>query len=703
MSDIDTLDEDAAIRELERIANEMAAHDIAYYQNDAPLISDAAYDALRARNEAIEDRFPHLVRPNSPSLRVGAGPAQGFTKVQHAVPMLSLGNAFNEDDVQDFLERIRKFLGLDASEQLAMTSEPKIDGLSANIRYEKGFLKIAATRGDGQEGEDITDNIKTISDIPVFIEGDVPDIIEIRGEVYMAHNEFKLLNERQVASGRPEFANPRNAAAGSLRQLDSKVTAGRPLHFFAYGWGEVSAMPATTQSGMIQCFKKWGFSVNPHFQVVEGASALMGTWSAIEAQRASLGYDIDGMVYKVDRLDWQSRLGFVARAPRWAIAHKFPAEQAQTVLLDIDIQVGRTGAMTPVAKLQPVTVGGVRVSNATLHNEDEIQRKDIRIGDSVIIQRAGDVIPQVVKVVMDKREPDALPFTFPVLCPVCGSESRRDLKADGSRDAVRRCAGGLTCAAQARERLKHFVSRGALNIEGLGTKQIDDYWTLGLIRRPEDIFSLKDKYQNAPPDSWTYGSGKNKGQLKESVLKLFENIERAKFPDLDRFIFGLGMRHIGETSARLLARHFGSLDDMIDRALKMVAQDQETRAALLEIDGIGETVIDAICDFFGEPHNVETLTALKALGLKPVPPGAIVGDSPVAGKTLVFSGTLEKMSRAEAKVRAESLGANVSGSVSANTDILIAGPGAGSKKTKAETLGVQVLDEEGWLALIEGY
>ena len=700
MIDVDALSEDEARIELERIASEMALHDVAYYQNDTPMISDADYDALRQRNDEIEKRFPNLIRDDSPSLRVGAKPSQGFKKVQHGIPMLSLGNAFDKSDVDDFLERLRKFLGLSDAQTLAITHEPKIDGLSANIRYEKGRLKVAATRGDGQEGEDITENIKKISDIPDTLQGDVPDVIEIRGEVYMTHDDFKTLNDRQRVSGRPEFANPRNAAAGSLRQLDPRVTAERPLRFFAYGWGETSAMPAQTQSGMMSCFKHWGFSVNPLFGVAHDASTLMESWACVEAQRASLGYDIDGMVYKVDLLDWQNRLGFVARAPRWAIAHKFPAEQAQTQLLDIDIQVGRTGALTPVAKLQPVTVGGVRVSNATLHNEDEIQRKDIRIGDIVIIQRAGDVIPQVVRVLLEERQEGSKAFVFPGLCPACGAESRREHKADGTLDAVRRCGGGLTCPAQARERLKHFVSRGALNIEGLGTKQIDDYWALGLLQRPEDIFSLRDKYAQSPPDIWTYGSGKNKGALKESAIKLFDNIDRARTPSLDRFIFGLGMRHIGETSARLLARQFGSLEGMVSAALKVVSGDVEARATILEIDGIGETVVEAICDFFGEPHNLETLSALTALGVVPVALEDVAVDSPVAGKTVVFSGTLEKMTRAEAKVRAENLGANVAGSVSANTDILVAGPGAGSKKTKAETLGVIVLDEDGWLSLI---
>ncbi len=690
-----------AAAELVWLADEISRHDTAYHSHDAPLISDADYDALRRRNEELEAAFPDLVRPDSPSLKVGGPLAQGFKKITHAVPMLSLGNAFSLEDVEDFIDRMRRFLNLDRETEIAITSEPKIDGLSASLRYEGGRLVSAATRGDGQIGEDITANVKTIADIPQTLSGQVPDIFEVRGEVYMAHADFQALNERQRTNNKPEFANPRNAAAGSLRQLDPSVTARRPLRFFAYGWGELSALPVSTQSDMMELFDRVGFVVNPHFKCVAGAAELYQEWQSIEAQRASLGYDIDGMVYKLDRLDWQARLGFVARAPRWAIAHKFPAEKAQTRLLDIDVQVGRTGALTPVAKLEPVTVGGVRVSNATLHNEDEIQRKDIRIGDTVIIQRAGDVIPQVVEVVLEKRPANADRFLFPDHCPTCGAHAPREVKADGTFDAVRRCSGGLTCPAQLRERLKHFVSRQALDIDGLGSKQIDEYCALGLIASPQDIFTLEQRYKDKPPDIWVYGAGKNRGMLKDSTRKLFAAIAAAKTPDLDRFIFALGIRHIGDTSARLIARHYGSLGAIRDAGLAMAAGDAAVADELRAIDGIGDSLIDSMAEFFAEPHNVATLTELLDLGFAPKALTAIANESPVSGKTVVFTGSLEQMTRAEAKARAEMLGAKVAGSISAKTDLVIAGPGAGSKRKKAEELGVQILDEAGWLELIK--
>lgn len=701
VKDVAALSEAEAAEELARLAADIAAHDAAYYQDDAPSVSDADYDALRRRNDAIEARFPQLTRSDSPSERVGATPNSAFGKLEHAVPMLSLGNAFGEGDVAEFDARIRRFLNLEAAAELAFTSEPKIDGLSASLRYENGVFVQGATRGDGRIGEDITANLKTLPDIPQTLPEGVPDVVEIRGEVYMSHADFAALNARQEAAKSKVFANPRNAAAGSLRQLDVSVTAARPLSFFAYTWGEMSAMPSDTQSGMMDCFRSWGFAVNPAFTRVDSTAGLLAHWAEIEQQRATLGYDIDGMVYKVDRLDYQQRLGFVSRAPRWAIAHKFPAEQATTRLNDIDIQVGRTGALTPVAKLQPVTVGGVVVSNATLHNADEIARKDIRIGDMVTIQRAGDVIPQVVEALVAQRADDSRPFTFPATCPECGSRAVRETRADGEEDAVTRCTGGLTCPAQARERLKHFVSRAALDIEGLGQKQIDDYWELGLIRTPQDIFTLQTRYGANPPEIWRYTSGsKDKiGTLKDSAVKLFAAIEARKSVDLDRFIFGLGIRQVGQTTARLLARHFGSLAAMRATALQIAAGDMSARADLEALDGVGGTMLDAFVGFFEEPHNLESLDGLVAAGVSPTPLDAVAADTAVAGKTIVFTGTLEKMTRAEAKARAEAMGAKVVGSVSAKTDILVAGPGAGSKLTKAQELGVDVLSEDDWVAM----
>ena len=700
---VDALSKVEAEAELARLAEEIAAHDAAYYQQDAPLVSDGEYDALRRRNEEIEARFPELKRSDSPSERVGAAPTSAFGKVEHVVPMLSLGNAFDDADVTDFDARIRRFLNLEADAELVFTSEPKIDGLSASLRYEKGVLVQGATRGDGRVGEDITANLKTLPDIPHQLPTGVPDIVEVRGEVYMSHADFAALNARQEAAGGKIFANPRNAAAGSLRQLDPEITKQRPLKFFAYAWGDMSAMPANTQSGMMARFSEWGFSVNPAFVTAADTAGLLAHWAEIEGQRAALDYDIDGMVYKVDRLDYQNRLGFVSRAPRWATAHKFPAEQATTTLNDIDIQVGRTGALTPVAKLEPITVGGVVVSNATLHNADEITRKDIRIGDRVIIQRAGDVIPQVVRVLEEERKPDSKPFEFPAICPACGAEATREIRDDGEADVVTRCSAGFSCPAQARERLKHFVSRAALDIEGLGQKQIDDYWTLNLIRTPQDIFTLQARFENDPPEIWQYTSGsKDKiGTLKDSARKLFAAIESRKTADLDRFIFALGIRHIGETSARLLARHYMSLPAMMQAAQAMAAGDEAARNEIETLDGVGKALVDALIGFFTVAENCAAIMALIEAGVTPTPPEEIATDTPVAGKTIVFTGTLEKMTRAEAKARAEALGAKVVGSVSAKTDILVAGPGAGSKLTKATELGVEVLTEEQWIELAQ--
>ena len=676
----------------------MAGHDVAYYQNDDPDISDANYDALRLRNQAIEERFPDLKRADSPSDKVGVTPESGFGKIQHSVPMLSLGNAFNVQDLEDFDTRIRRFLSLDEAETISYTSEPKIDGLSASLRYEKGVFVKGATRGDGQVGEDITENLKTLKDIPLTLPAGVPDIVEIRGEVYMAHEDFEILNRQQTKKGRKPFANPRNAAAGSLRQLDARITADRPLKFFAYTWGEMSDMPSDTQSGMITCFDKWGFTVNPDFKVFKDVAALNNHWRDIEERRSLLGYDIDGMVYKIDRLDWQSRLGFVSRAPRWAIAHKFPAEKAITKLLDIDIQVGRTGALTPVAKLKKVTVGGVEVSNATLHNAHEIKRLDVRLNDFVVVQRAGDVIPQIVEVLIEKREGEPQEYQIPDKCPACGAQAFHEIRADGEQDAVKRCSGGLSCPAQAKERLKHFVSRSALDIDGLGDKQIDEFWAYDLLRTPVDIFNLHQKADEAP-DIWLYTSGKNKGQLKDSLTKLFMAIEKAKKPDLDRFLFALGIRHVGETTARLLARRYKTLEGFRDAILSMCEGHEASKEELASIDGVGNTMVESLLTFFAETHNLDIINGLINVGVAPVSLPEAESNTPISGKIVVFTGTLTRMTRAEAKARAEMMGAKVSGSVSEKTDILVVGESAGSKLKKAEELGIEILTEDEWLEI----
>ncbi|MFN4228752.1 NAD-dependent DNA ligase LigA [Parvibaculum sp.] len=686
---------DEAAEELERLAGEIAKHDKLYYQKDAPRISDADYDALRKRNDDIEARYPELVREDSPSRRVGAEPAEGFGKVVHSVPMLSLGNAFDDDDVTDFWNRIVKFLNLKESDELAVTAEPKIDGLSAALRYEKGKFVQGATRGDGREGENVTENIRTIADIPKTLKGkNIPDVVEVRGEVYMSHDDFAKLNERQREAGKQVFANPRNAAAGSLRQLDAKVTESRPLRFFAYTWGEMSDMPADTQSGMIETFEKWGFTVNPLFQRSTSIEELIAFYHDVEERRSELGYDIDGVVYKVDRLDWQQRLGFVSRSPRWAIAHKFPAEQATTVLEKIEIQVGRTGAMTPVARLTPVTVGGVVVSNATLHNADEIERLGVRPGDTVVVQRAGDVIPQIVRVVED-RPRGKKKFEFPNKCPECGSHAVREINPKtGKLDAVMRCTGGLVCPAQAVERLRHFVSRNAFDIEGLGEKQIAAFYEDGLIAKPDDIFTLEAR------DAKSLKKLKDReGWGATSVKKLFEAIDQRREVDLDRFIFALGIRHVGETNARLLARSYGTLENFEEQMLAAADPESEARADLLSIDGVGEVLAEAITDFFAEKHNRDVIEGLKKAGVKAVPLEAQQTDSPIAGKTVVFTGSLERMTRSEAKARAEQMGAKVSGSVSAKTDLVVAGPGAGSKIAKARELGIEVIDEDQWMEM----
>lgn len=711
--DVVDLSEDEARAELERLAAAIAAADVAYHQQDRPEISDAAYDALKRRNDAIEQAFPELVRIDSPSGRVGAAPAEGFAKVRHGVPMLSLANAFEDDDVTDFVARARKFFMQDILRDpdfvLAFTAEPKIDGLSASLRYEDGVFVRGATRGDGTEGEDITENLKTIGDIPHRLKGSGwPAVIEIRGEVYMTHAEFKRLKEHSAKYGGQDYVNPRNTAAGSLRQKDPRITASRNLNFFAYAWGIAEdadgnpAPPAETQTEVVQKFKEWGFVTNPLMIKTQSAEELLAHYRQIEAQRATLGYDIDGVVYKLDRLDLQQRWGFVARAPRWAIAHKFPAEQATTLLTGIDIQVGRTGALTPVARLQPVTVGGVVVENATLHNEDYIKGignngepirngVDLRVGDTVIVQRAGDVIPQIVDVVLDKRPEDAQPFVFPHICPACGSEAVRELnEKTGKLDSVRRCTGEMICPAQAVENLKHFVARDALDIDGLGDKQVAQFYAEGRIARPADIFTLRARDERAIKklkDADGFGP--------VSVKKLFDAIDARREPELDRFIYALGIRHVGETTAAVLAKEFGTIENFRDTAIA-AAHHEDGHSVFPEIGGIGETVRSSVMAFFANERNVQALDDLLA-EVKPQPyVVTISADSVVAGKTVVFTGSLERMTRTEAKAMAERLGAKVAGSVSGATDILVAGPGAGSKLKKAEELGVEVISEDEW-------
>ena len=711
---VDKLTSAEAEKELDRLAKDIAEHDRAYYQQDAPKVSDADYDALRRRNAEIEARFPLLVRADSPSHRVGAKASEKFAKVTHRVPMLSLDNAFSDEDVADWLARVRRFLGLKEDDDIAVTAEPKIDGLSASLRYEHGVLVQGATRGDGQEGEDITANLRTISDIPLRLKGKPPAVLEVRGEVYMTHKAFETLNRRQEKDGKPTYANPRNSAAGSVRQLDPSITASRALNFFAYTWGEISDMPAKTQSGVLEKFESYGFSVNPLVRHCETLKDILKFYRDIESMRAKLGYDIDGVVYKVDRLDLQERLGFVSRSPRWATAHKFAAEQAETVLEDIEIQVGRTGKLAPVARLKPITVGGVVVQNATLHNEDQIARLDARIGDTVVIQRAGDVIPQVVSVLTDKRPKNAKPYKFPDKCPICGSHAVREVdEKTGKVDVDRRCTGGLICDAQTVERLKYFVGRDQFDIEGLGGTLIELFHEKGLLKEPAEIFALTEKpkkvaevlaeHRAALSEERRAAEGKDavrkaakkkdEGEGKQ-VENLMAAIEHRRTIGLDRFINALGIRHVGETTARLLARHYRKLDAFLDG---MKAAD--TLEELQGIEGIGGVVAEAIHDFFDEPHNVKAVARLlKWLTVTDM--AAPLKTSPVSGKTVVFTGTLEKMTRQEAKARAEALGAKVSGSVSAKTDIVVAGPGAGSKLKDAQKHGVQVMDEDGWLKLI---
>ncbi len=696
---VDELTEDQAKQELARLATEIAEHDRLYHAEDAPVISDAEYDALRRRNLAIEQAFPHLVREDSPSRRVGAPPVEKFEKLRHRVPMLSLDNAFSDQDVVDFVARIRRFLKLEQHAPVAMTAEPKIDGLSLSLRYEGGRLVSAATRGDGQVGENVTANARVVADIPKVLAGNFPDVIEVRGEVYMTQRDFLALNARQEAQGKQTYVNPRNTAAGSLRQLDPAMTAARPLKFFAYAWGEVSEMPASTQTEMVDALKRYGFRTNELMCRCETAQELLEHYHAIEEQRASLGYDIDGVVYKVDDLALQQRLGFVSRNPRWAIAHKFPAEKAFTILRGIDIQVGRTGALTPVARLEPVTVGGVVVTNATLHNAEEIERLGVKIGDTVIVQRAGDVIPQILGYVEERRPADARAFQFPTVCP-CELKTpvMREGTAGGGEGVVRRCSGEFACPFQRIEHLRHFVSRRAFDIEGLGEKQIEFFFRDPDIpvKSPADIFTLAERdAQNLKKlrdkEGWGELSAKN----------LFAAIEARRTIPLERMIYGLGIRHVGERTATTLARAYGNWKDFHDAALAVSRGDLSAREEMDALDDIGGAVIDAVATYFGEEHNRKLVEALASqVNVEEAERPA--ADSVVAGKTIVFTGALERMSRDEAKDMAERLGAKVAGSVSSRTDLVVAGPGAGSKLKKASELGIEVIDEDAWFQRIAG-
>lgn len=687
---IEQLTEEQAAAELKHLADQIAHHDRLYFLQDQPEISDAEYDDLRIRNAEIEKRFPHLVRMDSPSLKVGAPLIGPFKKVRHRKAMLSLDNGFNDQDIYDFADRIRRFLGLSPDTPVEMVAEPKIDGLSATLEYHKGRFTLGATRGDGTEGEDITANLKTISDIPQLIsESDFPEETEIRGEIYMRHQDFMAMNEARLAMGEAQFANPRNAAAGSVRQLDPKITASRPLKFFAYSCDDYTAFPVKTHWEYLEKLKEWGFVVNPLARLCQGVEDALVYYRELEEQRAALPYDIDGIVYKVNRIDWQTRMGYSARAPRWALAHKFPAQRAQTYLEDILIQVGRTGVLTPVAALQPVTVGGVVVSRASLHNEDEIARKDVRVGDTVIIQRAGDVIPQVVDIVLQKRPADSKSFNFPHQCPVCGSHA---VRVPG--EVARRCTGGLVCSAQAALRLRHFVSRDGFDIEGFGAKHVVAFYKEGLIRFPQDIFTLEERdRQSLTPlrnrEGW--------GAL--SAQNLFKAIEAKRKIALHRFIYALGIPQIGQATAKLLARHYLSYGHWKEAMVAAKDHTSEAYEALTLIDGIGPSMSEDLIAFFDEPHNLEILnTLLKEITVLDEDP-APFGSSPLSGKTIVFTGTLQHMSRVEAKVRAETLGAKVASSVSSKTDYVVIGEDAGSKAKKAKDLGISILTEDEWMEM----
>jgi DNA ligase (NAD+) len=686
------LTEAEAKRELARLAKEIAEHDRRYYQEDAPTISDAEYDALRRRNNDIEAAFPELIRHDSPSQSVGAKPVERFEKVRHARPMLSLDNAFTEEDVRDFVARIHRFLNLSADEEVALVAEPKIDGMSLSLRYEKGELVLGATRGDGFEGENITANIRTIRDIPKRIPGrKPPDVFEVRGEVYMTQADFIALNKRQEKAGEKIFANPRNSAAGSVRLLDPSITARRPLRFIAYHWGETSELPGKTHWEVLQALKEWGFPLNSLSKRFRTVDACLRYYEEIQHQRASLGYEIDGVVYKVDRLDWQNRLGFVSRSPRWATAHKFPAEQGESIVDQIAVYVGRTGQLTPVAHIKPLTVGGVIVQNVSMHNEDEVARKDVRVGDTVVVQRAGDVIPQLVRVVLERRPKGAKPYQMPDKCPVCGSKAEREINPKtGEPEAARRCLNKLSCPAQVVERIYHFAARHAFDIEGLGYMTVQEFFEEGMLKEPADIFRLEERYSKGPK-----AIAEREGWGEQSAANLFAAIRARRKIPLDRFILALGIPHVGESTAKLLARHFHSLD-----AFLTSMSSEQAAEELDSIEGIGDVMAEAIADFFVEKHNREAIKHLIEQLDEVTDVAASTSDSPVAGKTVVFTGSLEKMTRNEAKARAESLGAKVAGSVSKKTDLVIAGPGAGSKLTEAQKLNIKIISEAEWLDLI---
>ena len=689
--EIKELNEEEAKQELAYIASEMAKSDIAYYQNDNPYLTDAEYDSLKRRNEKLEKIFPHLKRKDSPSQKVGAPILSAFKKVTHRFPMLSLGDVFSSEEVDDFIMGVKRFLN--TSKDITFMAEPKIDGLSFSARYENGRFVQGATRGDGITGEDITENLKTIRQLPQHIEGNVPEILEIRGEVYMAKSDFFALNKKYQQEGKKTFANPRNAAAGSLRQLDAKITAERNLSIFAYTWGEVSERVWTSQEDFFKHLQEWGFPTNPHNKLCQNLQEIEENFAKLSEIRSSLPYDIDGVVYKVNDIALQERLGFLTRTPRWAIAHKFPAEQAVTKINNIRVQVGRTGALTPVADLEPINVGGVIVSHATLHNEDEIKRKDIRIGDSVIIQRAGDVIPQIVSVIKEKRSQDSKEFIFPTTCPICGAHAIRE-----EDEAVRRCTGGLTCPAQAKERIIHFVSRDAFDITGLGSSIIEDFYNDGILKNPADIFSLEERNQEGDLFSQQKSSvlhlEQREGWGKKSVEKLFQAITLKKKISLPRFIYALGIRQVGTATALLLARHYGTF-----AKFKQEMENKET-GPLVSIDGIGASMATDIVEFFQEQHNQEIINRLLERITVEEYIDTTNYDSPLSGKTVVFTGTLEQMTRSEAKAKAQSMGAKVAGSVSSKTDYVIIGADAGSKAAKAQELGIKILSEQEFLELI---
>jgi DNA ligase (NAD+) len=685
---LEASDESDLRAEHARLAAEIAGHDRRYHGEDAPTIPDSAYDALRRRADAIEALLPGLAA-GSPTAAVGSAASERFAKIAHAAPMLSLDNLFADDAVADFIDKVRRLLGDAAPPDIAFTAEPKIDGLSCSLRYEHGVLVHAATRGDGAVGEDVTANVLTIATIPRVLSGEAPALVEPRGEIFMDHASFAALNAAQEASGRPPFANPRNAAAGSVRQNDPAVTASRKLGFYAYGLGDADGVAATSQIGLLRLFASLGLPVNPRTAFCGGPQAMLDFFRGLGAARAGLGYDIDGVVYKVDDFALRQRLGFVSRSPRWAVAHKFPAEQVTTTVLGIDVQVGRTGALTPVARLRPVTVGGVVVSNATLHNEIEIARKDVRVGDTVVVQRAGDVIPQVVEVVVDQRPAGAPAFPFPARCPVCGAPAEREADDQGVLDAVRRCTGGLACEAQVVESLKHMVSRDALDIDGLGEKQIEAFHSAGVVNSPADVFTLERRDGAIGLAGW-------EGFGATSAGKLHAAIRAARRPPLDRAIYCLGIRRVGRTNSKRIARFVPSFAAFLD-----AASTDAGRESFLRIDGVGPAATESLARFFAVPQNAAAARALAGL-IDPVPPAAPAAASPVSGLTVVFTGSFERMTREEAKALAERLGARTADSVSRKTGLVVAGPGAGSKLDKAGALGVRVLDEAGWLALVGG-